>query len=425
VIIALIYIIVAALVLYIGYTYSLYSSAAYIEPETIERILSELKGFRRKYALEIDANPKISLQLAVIFKSFLLLILLALTVYTVNNLISNYEFVPLFTYPAGFIFVWILYLVFIEYLPRRRILKVSEGDIIRSLRLLTLVYIVFRPILYLYSRILSIEKKEKLSEDQKEDIIERAIETLADQAGVGETIVEEDEKEMIGQIFQLDVTEVREVMIPRIDMVGINRNSSLEDAKMLTKKYGFSRYPVYEDNPDKIIGILYIKDLFTELLQDKGAFDITKHIRKPYFVSEKKKISELLAQFKTNRVHMAIVVDEYGGTSGLVTLEDILEEIFGEIQDEHDYEKEPLERLPDNSLRVDAGFSVEKLIDELNLEYETEDFETVGGLIYDLVGSVPSTGTTLKWKDIFFEVERVEGQRIISVKVRLKKNTEN
>jgi len=423
--ILLIYSVLTVIILYLGYTHSLYSSATYIEPEKVENVLSKLKGFRRRYALEIEDNPKIALQLSVFFKSFLLMLLLGSNIYTVSHLRAMYGYIPFFTYPISFVVIWLLYLVVIEYLPRRRILKVNEGDMIRSLSLLTLVYLVFKPALYLYSRVLSIEKMEKLSEDQKEDIIERAIETLADQAGVGEPIVEEDEKEMIGQIFQLDVTEVREVMIPRIDMVGIDKRSSLDDAKMLTKKHGYSRYPVYDENPDKIIGVLYIKDLFTKLPEDKSNFDIANHIRDPYFVSEKKKISELLAEFKSNKVHIAIVVDEYGGTSGLVTLEDILEEIFGEIQDEHDYEREQLERLPDNSFRVDARFSVEKLIDELDLDYETEEFETVGGLIYDLVGSVPSSGTTMKWKDIIFEVDKVEGQRIVSVKVWLKKNTES
>lgn len=421
----LIYIVLTAGILYIGYTYSLYSSVAYIDPEKIEHIREKLKGFRKKYLMEIESNSKIFLQLAVIFKSFLLVLLLALVVLITNKLIYLFEIIPVVGYLTGFAIVWLLYLTFVEYLSRRRVLKVTETDILKSLRLLALVYIIFKPFLYLYSRVLSIEKMEKISEDQKEDIIERAIETLAEQAGVSEPIVEEDEKEMIGQIFQLDVTEVREVMIPRIDMVGIDKNSPFDDARKLTKKFGYSRYPVYDDSPDKIIGILYIKDLFTGLFQEKSPFDITKHLREPYFVPEKKKISELLSEFKANKVHIAIVVDEYGGTSGLVTLEDILEEIVGEIQDEHDYEKEPLIHLPDNSLRVDAGLSMEKLIDELNLDYETEEFETIGGLIYDLVGSVPSIGTTLKWKDIIFEVDKVEGQRIISVKVWLKKNTES
>ncbi|MCP4705029.1 MAG: CBS domain-containing protein, partial [candidate division Zixibacteria bacterium] len=147
-------------------------------------------------------------------------------------------------------------------------------------------------------------------------------------------------------------------------------------------------------------------------------------IREPFFVPETKIISELLAEFKKTKTHIAIVVDEYGGTAGLVTLEDILEEIVGEIQDEHDSEKPQIVKLPDNSLRVDASVSVEELIEELNLDYETKEFETVGGLIYDLIGSVPSVGAKPRWKDIHFEVEKVDGQRIISLKAWVKRGTE-
>jgi len=229
---------------------------------------------------------------------------------------------------------------------------------------------------------------------------------------------------MIGQIFQLDVTEVREVMVPRVNMVGLDKDASLDDIKKLTREYGYSRYPVYDDNPDKVVGILYIKDLFTAMVHEKGDLDLTHFVREPVFVHEKKIISDLLAEFKTKKVHIAIVVDEYGGTSGLVTLEDILEEIVGEIQDEHDYETSSIIKLPDNSIRVDAAVSVEELLAELNLDYETGEFETIGGLIYDLVGSVPADGTTLKWKDIIFEIDKVEGQRIIAVKVWVKKGTE-
>jgi len=319
---------------------------------------------------------------------------------------------------------WFLYLVIIEYLPRRRVLKVRREVVFGRLYLFTVIYYLFSPFMWLYGIIFSHLRKTGISEDQKEDIIERAIETLADQAGVDEDLVEEDEKEMIGQIFLLDVTEVREVMVPRIDMIGIKNGSTLDEIRQLTHEHGFSRYPVFDENIDKILGVLYIKDLFTDFSAGPDSFDITKFMRRPYFVSEKKIISELLAEFKANKVHIAIVIDEYGGTSGLVTLEDILEEIVGEIQDEHDSETAPMTRLSDNSYRIDAGLSVEELVDELNLEYETGEFETVGGLIYDLVGSVPAPGTIVKWRDVLFEVDKVDGQRITSVKAWLKKGSE-
>jgi putative hemolysin len=418
------YLFAIILILYVGYIFVRHSSAVYLEPEKVAGILEASTGLRRKYLQECRANPRILLQLTVLFKSFLLVLVSLLTVLSVHSFSTPLRSGVAISYLLGLALVWFFYLVAIEYFPRRKVLEVSERGILRHLSLQVAIFIAFKPLMILYDRAFSRMKAAKITEDLKEDIIERAIETLADQAGVGEAIVEEDEKEMIGQIFLLDVTEVREVMVPRINMVGIEKGSDLEDIRQLTKKHGFSRYPVYDENPDKIIGILYIKDIFTELPQERNSFDITQYIRKPHFVPETKKISDLLHDFKSQRVHIAIVVDEYGGTSGLVTLEDILEEIVGEIQDEHDYEKAPILKLSDNSYKVDAGLPLEELIDELNLDYETEEFETIGGLIYDLVGSVPASGTIVRWKDILFEVERVEGQRIISVKAWIKKGAE-
>lgn len=419
-----IYCFLSIIFFYIGYVLSLFSSVAYIEPERVGQVAERLSGFRKKYLEEIIENPRVSLQLTIVFKSLVLVLVSLMAVLIANNLIGRYGFRTDITYLAGLAIVWVLYLIFTEILPRRRVLRLAEKKILKFLSLYVSVYIIFKPIVSLYSKIFAREKIEKIPEEQKEDIIERAIETLAEQAGVREQIVEEDEKEMIGQIFQLDVTEVREVMIPRIDIEGIEKNSSIDEIRKLTGELGYSRYPVYDESPDNIVGILYVKDLFTGYSSERGSFELTQYMRKPFFVSEKKKISELLAEFKANKVHIAIVVDEYGGTSGLVTLEDILEEIFGEIQDEHDFEKDPVVRLPDGSLRVNAGISVEKLIEEFDLDYEAGEFETVGGLIYDLVGSVPAVGAVLKWKDILFEVERVEGQRIISVKAWIKGGAE-
>lgn len=419
----LILIVIGCAMFYFGYILSLYASVAYVEPERIEHIIEKLSGFRRKHLNEILENPRISLQLITVLKT-LLLIAVSLVAVLFGNHLAGYGISRNISYGVGLFIVWVLYLIFIEILPRRRILRLDDKRIIKFLPFYAFVYIIFKPIVSLYGKIFAGESNHAVPEDQKEDIVERAIETLADQAGISEPIVEDDEKEMIGQIFQLDVTEVREVMIPRINIKGFDKNAGLDEIKQLTGEVGYSRYPVYDENPDNIIGILYVKDLFTSLARDQKDFDLTQFVREAFFVHEKMKISELLADFRANKVHMAIVVDEFGGTSGLVTLEDILEEIVGEIQDEHDYEKAAIVRLSDNSFLVNAALSVEELLDELNLDYDIEEFETVGGLIYDLVGSVPSVGTTIKWKDIIFEVDKVEGQRIVTVKVWIKKGTE-
>ncbi|UCD17509.1 MAG: HlyC/CorC family transporter [Candidatus Zixiibacteriota bacterium] len=418
------YILLMVVLYYAGYIFSHYTLAVYLEPEEIKSLSRPVPKFYRKLLIEMFDNPRNILHLAVVFKSFLLILVSFFAVLAGMRLLSIGEFDPIAAIFISIFIAWILYLIFLEYLPRRRSLRDIDERAMRFLPLFVIIYAVFRPFIIIYGHIFARARRDRISEDQKEDIIERAIESLADQAGAGEPIIEEDEKEMIGQIFQLDVTEVREVMIPRIDMVGINKNATLEEIRTLTKKAGFSRYPVYDETPDKIIGVLYVKDLFTDLKSSQETCSVTEFMRKPYYVPESKIISDLLADFKANKIHIAIVIDEYGGTSGLVTLEDILEEIVGDIQDEYDSEQAPLIRLADNSVQVDAGLSLEVLLDELNLEYDIDEFETVGGLIYDLVGSVPSVGTKIKWNEILFEVVGIEGQRINTIKAWVKKGPE-
>jgi putative hemolysin len=422
--ITIICLILLMIMIYACYVLSLYSSAAYLEVEELEHIVNRLSGYRKKHLEIIIDNPRKPIQLALVFKSF------ALVVSTlIGVLLSGYlaEAVPIpawVVYGIVLLMIWLVYLILGEFLPRRRVFKATEKKIIKHLPLFTVIYTFFNPLLTLHSRLFAGNGPRKITEEQREDIIERAIESLAEQSGVDEPIVEDDELEMIGHILQLDATEVREVMVPRVQVKGIEKKSGVDDVRRMTREHGFSRFPVYEENIDRIIGILYVKDLFTSPIDDAEAFDITKWMREPYLVNETRKIGELLAEFKASKTHIAVVVDEYGGTSGLVTLEDILEEIVGEIQDEHDTEVPPLVRLPDNSCRVDAAMPVEDFVEQLDLDYEISGFETISGLIYDLVGSVPSVGAKVKWHDIVFEVEKVEGQRIVSVKAWNKRGTE-
>jgi putative hemolysin len=236
-----------------------------------------------------------------------------------------------------------------------------------------------------------------------------------------DSVLEEDEKRMIHGVVELGETEVQEIMRPRQDMVCAEENSTLQQMKELAKKYGHSRFPIYKKDIDNVTGIIHVKDLFLLSADQRENVKLSSLARKAYFVPDSKRVDELLREFKRDKIHMAIVVDEYGGTAGLVTLEDVLEEIVGEIQDEYDKEVPPIRKLDVNTYRVEAKVSLEELNEALGTRIEEKGFETVGGFIYDLVGSVPEQGRVLEYAcntcRLRLQVERVEGQRIRTVKI--------
>ncbi len=410
-------------VIFIGYLTayitSLYSLAVYIDPDDVEQLFPNVSARRRAQLEKLAGDPLAFVQVAAIYKSFVLIFVTFAADRLLVDIASavGIEQIPLQI--TGLLLVWMLYIFFVEYMPRRSSRRAISPRMLRHVWLISLLYWLLSPIVHGYRGALSrIRHEVPVSEEDKEDIVERAIETLAEQAGIGQGLIEEEKKEMIGHIFQLDQTVAREIMIPRIDVVGIEKSMSFRAIRELAARDGHSRYPVYDETIDKILGLIYVKDLFNHLPEPGEEFVLADHLREAYFVPETKVISELLREFKTRHLHIAIVVDEYGGIAGLVTLEDIIEEIFGDIQDEHDWEQSEFTALPDGSYQVSSGYLVEELQDHLDTDYEQEDYDTVGGLIYDLVGSVPREGQIIKWHDLEFEIDRVEGQRIISVKVR-------
>jgi putative hemolysin len=257
------------------------------------------------------------------------------------------------------------------------------------------------------------------SRKTKEERVEEAMESLALAEGEKIQTLEEDERRMIHSIFELGKTRVKEIMVPRIDMVCIEESANLEEIKELVKKRGHSRIPLFRESIDQIIGIVYVKDLFLGEKEYKEKEDWSRLARKAHFVPENKMIDELLQEMRREKVHLAVVVDEYGGTAGLVTLEDILEEIVGEIEDEYDKGEFPIQKMDEDNYKVAAKVSIHDLNEMLELDLPEKEFETVGGLIYDLVGGVPEEGKIIEYKGLSFQVERVKGQRI--VKVRIKK----
>jgi magnesium and cobalt transporter len=236
----------------------------------------------------------------------------------------------------------------------------------------------------------------------------------------GQDHLEAEEREMIHGVVEMGETAVKEIMVPRVEIVGIEIGSPQSEIIEVIKKTGHSRFPIFEDSLDEIKGILYSKDFLLHVLAG-GAFDPLKIARKAYFIPENKKVDELLRELKKKRLHIAIVADEYGGTAGLVTMEDILEEIVGEIEDEYDGEQPSISKQGAGVYFVTGSVTIADLNDETGLSLPEEEFETVGGLIYDLVGSLPEKGRSIDYHNVTFVVEQVEGQRIVKVKLLAKK----
>lgn len=412
------YLAASALLLFIGYLVSVFSNTIYVDPEEIRTFFPDLSERRKRQMEKFISNPRAFMQVAFIVRltSALALGILGLQI---AQLLARYRHVPgVAVHVAVLIIFWLAALIIMIYLPRRMSPQRAKSKMIRFLPFINLIYLIIHPGITQLGKISSGRVPREISEDEKDDIVERAIESLAESAGIPSPIIEEDEKEMIHQIFQLDVTETEEIMIPRIDVTGIESDATLERVRELTDKYGYSRYPVFEGTIDHIIGIINVKDLLLLDENQRRDFKLTDHMREPLLVGEHKKIDQLLADFKRTKTHMAIVIDEFGGTAGVVTLEDILEEIVGEIEDEHDPEQSrDIVRLADGSLEVAGACPLEDLAEELGLELQQDDFETVGGMIYDMVGSVPAEGTALTWQHCRLKVLEVDGQRIKKVQV--------
>jgi CBS domain containing-hemolysin-like protein len=224
--------------------------------------------------------------------------------------------------------------------------------------------------------------------------------------------IEEDERKMIRGVFGLEDTAVREIMTPRTDFAAADTEATVEDVVRLIVDRGFSRIPLYEKNVDAIVGIIYAKDLFRYLAEGRRPKDLREIARPAFFVPESKRLDDLLTDMRKQRVHMAIVVDEYGGTAGLVTIEDLLEEIVGEIEDEYDPTDEHIIRVSDDEAIVDGRVSIEDLNDLFGVSLENEDYDTVGGCVFHRLGRVPATGDIVELDGIRLTVLSVEGHRV-------------
>ena len=245
---------------------------------------------------------------------------------------------------------------------------------------------------------------------------EEELRDVVDQASA-RGLVEESERDMIQSVIDLGDTLVRELMVPRTEMVWIEGNKNLRQGLSLALRSGYTRIPVIKDSLDNVIGIAYVKDLAKRVLEDHAREQselVEDNLRKATFVPENKTAAELLKEMQRNQIHMALVVDEYGGTAGLITIEDIIEEIVGEIADEYDDEEKPIEWLSENTARVAANLNIEDFASELEIKIEDdeiEDVDSVGGFVAKSLGKVPIPGSTITVSGFKLIAERPVGRR--------------
>jgi CBS domain containing-hemolysin-like protein len=250
--------------------------------------------------------------------------------------------------------------------------------------------------------------RKKITAEEIHDFIEASEE---------EGLVNEEESEMIRSIFSLGSIIVREIMIPRTDMACVSVEASIREILDTIISCGHSRIPVYEHSIDNIIGLLYAKDLLKCWGEQQEQVLVRRIMRAPYFIPETKNLEQLLQEFKRKRVHLAIVIDEYGGTSGLITIEDLLEQIVGDIQDEYDSEDVLFTVNSDGSITAEARMPVDDLEEFFTIQIERDKFDSVGGLIFHLIGKIPTNGEIVEGSGLQLTIIEADERKIIRVRI--------
>ncbi|MDH4239078.1 MAG: hemolysin family protein [Phycisphaerae bacterium] len=325
-------------------------------------------------------------------------------------------------YLLTFIIAAVIFSIFSLATPHAWAKYAGEKILSRTYKLLMLSATMALPILYVFGLYDSLVKRlagvaKTTPEEQQEEKQEEFLTDLEQHRIEG--VVDKEEQEMIESVLELDETTADEIMTPRTDISAVEVNSDLQAVLDTITTAGHTRVPVYEENIDKIIGMIYAKDLLTEIGKKPADFKLRENMREAYFVPETKSLRTLLHEFQNQKLHIAVVLDEYGGTAGIVTLEDIIEELVGEIADEYEeIPPKPVKKIDQNTIEADARTYIDDLNDqfELNLP-EDEDYDTIGGFVFSHLGYIPKTGESFEYENLKFTIVSAEARRIKRVKI--------
>lgn len=318
----------------------------------------------------------------------------------------------------------LLVLVFGEVVPKNLAAAHAEGWAMFVAPFIKLVSVILTPLVFLLTKLSdTVVRFSKKNEEEDPTITEDEFKILVN-VGQEEGVFDESETEMINSIMEFDETYVKAIMVPRIDIVAVDVDDSINDALRLIIDGGHSRIPAYEESIDNIVGILYAKDIFEHLNANFDELKVKELIRDAYYIPETKKVSDLLNELRLKKVHMAIILDEYGGTNGLVTIEDLIEEIIGDIQDEYDVEEDLIVMHSDNQLVADARAPIGDVEEAFDMELDEEILEdseadTIGGLAFEHLGGIPEVNDEVTVGRFLIRIINVSGRRITKVEVTL------
>lgn len=313
----------------------------------------------------------------------------------------------------------ILILIFGEVTPKNLAMDYTEEIVLIITPFMRKLVFVFRPVVAVMTSITNViiklfggkvnEKKPFITEEELKTIV-----AVSSQEGV----LESDEKEIIDNIFEYSDLRIRDIMVQRMDIQAVDSQASYRDVIDAFGQKRFSRIPVYEDTIDNIIGVLYAKDLFFMPVDEKKDFDVKNYMRSPVYTYEFIKISDFFRRMQGDRVHLAIVLDEYGGVAGIITMEDIIESILGDINDEYDpQEDQDIVCIKEGEYLVNGYVKLEDINDMIGTHFESEDFESIGGLILGILGRIPKTGEIIPYENARFIIEKVDKSRIMKIRL--------
>lgn len=319
----------------------------------------------------------------------------------------------------------LLVLLFGEITPKTMATLEAEKYALRFARIICFLMTILTPVIFIVNllsggvlRLLGIDvdkPTDSITEDELRTIVE---------VGHEKGVIESEEKEMINNVFDLGDSVARDIMVPRIDMSFVDVEASYEELMEIFRRDHYTRLPVYEDNTDNVIGIINMKDLI--LLEDRAAFSVRDYLRQPLFTFESKKLSELMIEMRKTSNNIVIVLDEYGATAGLITLEDILEEIVGDIRDEFDADEEDeLKEISKGEYLADGSMNLDDINDRLDLKLVSEDFDSLGGFMIDRLERLPAEGEEVDTEEVRLVVEKVNKNRIDKVHIYVKKPVAN